>query len=235
MDTYKKTHVGQAAPAFAAESTGGQVSFPEGIAGKWVVLYIYIGDFMPCCMSDIMALSNAAPRLSAYNAEVLALSPDSVPTHIAWALSLRNHNKGSDINIDLVSDRSLEIAQMYGVRNVSDSTENMEKAVVILDQSGVIQAMHTLPYSAGINVTELERELLALQTAKYQYGLTPSGWTPGDEVLEYPPRTLNTAGRNVSQKTALGQRCIDWYICYRQDTGVRKSTYDPHKDEQSGI
>ena len=235
MDTYKMTHVGQHAPDFMAKSTSGSVDFPADFAGKWVVLYIYIGDFMPCCMSDIFALSNAAPRLKAYNTEILALSPDTVQTHIAWVFSLRNLNKGNNINIDLASDRSLEIAKMYGVKNVSDNTEQTEKTVIIIDQSGVIQAMHTFPYSTGINVTELERELLALQTAKYQYGITPSGWTPGDDVMEYPPQTLNTAGSNVSERTASGQRCVDWYICYRRDTGIRKSSYVSHKEAQSEL
>ena len=78
MDTYGMPHVGQGAPAFTARSTGGVVNFPENYGGRWVMLYIYIGDFMPCCTSDILALSNAAPRFQSYNTEIIAASPDSV-------------------------------------------------------------------------------------------------------------------------------------------------------------
>lgn len=222
MDTYEMPRVGQSAPVFTARSTGGVVNFPSDFSGRWVLLYIYIGDFQPCCTSDILALNTAAPRLKSYNAEVIAVSPDSVPTHIAWALSLRNLNNGSDLTIDLASDQMLDIARSYGVNNVGDDVGKIEKAVVLIDQSGTIQAMHKLPYATGINVTELERELLAIQSARYQFGITPSGWTPGEDLMEYPPQTVSTAGSNVSERTASGSRCVDWYLCYRQDSGLRK-------------
>ena len=222
MDTYEMPRVGQSAPAFTARSTNGIVNFPSYYVGKWAMLYIYPGDFQPGSTSDILALSEAAPRLRSYNTDVLAVSPDSSETHIAWAMSLRNLNKGNDINVELASDRSLDIAKKYGVNNVGDDTDKVEKSVIMVDQNGVIQAMHKFPYATGINVTELEREMLALQSSRYQFGITPSGWTPGDELMEYPPQTLATAGSNVSERTASGGRCVDWYICYRQDTGLRK-------------
>ena len=222
MDTYGMPHVGQSAPAFTARSTGGVVNFPENYGGRWVLLYIYIGDFMPCCTSDMLALSKAAPRFQSYNTEIIAASPDSVAAHIAWLLSLRNMNKGSDINLELISDRDLNISSKYAVNNVGEDMGKLEKAVVIIDQTGVVQAVHTFPHATGINITELERQLLALQTARYQFAMTPSGWTPGDEILEYPPQTVSSAGKNVTERTAAGGRCVDWYLCYRQDSGLRK-------------
>lgn len=224
MDTYKLPRVGETAPAFTARSTSGTVNFPADFAGRWAILYVYIGDFQPGCTTDILALSDAAPRLRAYNTEVMAMSPDSIAAHIAWIFSLRNQNKGNNIGVDLISDRSLDVAKLYGVTNVGDDLTKLEKMAIIVDADGVVQAVHKIPHAVGINTTELERELLSLQTARYQFAMTPSGWTPGEDIIEFPPQTVATAGNNISEKTANGSRCIDWYLCYRQDSGLRRAS-----------
>ncbi len=220
MDTYIK--IGYPAPPFAVCSTCGNISFPADYNGKWIVLYAYVGDFLPCAASDILALNAIAPRLASYNAEVTAISPDTVACHIAWVLSLRNLNGGRDIGISLMSNRDLAVFKLYGVQNATDDSSKNEKAVFIIDDGGILRAAHFLPQGTGVNTTELERELLALQTACCQHGITPSGWTPGEDIMDFPPQTVATAGCNVSEKTANGGRCVDWYICYRQDSGKRR-------------
>lgn len=222
MNGFKLPRVGEKAPEFSAPSTDGHVSFPSDYSGRWVILYIYIGDYQPCCATDILALNGAAPRFSAYDAEIAAVSPDSVAVHIAWAMSLRNLNKGKDICIGLISDRALDIAKGYGVNNTEEDISKAERAVFIIDRASTVQAVHKLSASSGINVTELERELLALQSAACQCAITPSGWTPGEEVIEYPPQTLKSASGNVSERTMNGCSCVDWYICHRADSGVRR-------------
>lgn len=232
MDTYKLPRVGEAAPAFTARSTNGVVDFPADFSGKWAVLYVYIGDFQPGCTTDILALSDAAPRLRAYNTEVVAVSPDSIAAHIAWVFSLRNQNKGNNIGVELISDRSLNVAKLYGVANVGDDFTRLEKMAIIVDGDGVVQAVHKISNAVGINITELERELLSLQTARYQFAMTPSGWTPGEDVIEFPPQTVTTAGSNISEKTANGSRCVDWYLCYRRDSGLRRPSETSQAEAQ---
>ena len=214
-------HVGLPAPSFYTESTRGEVRFPEQFSGKWVLLYMYIGDFLPCCATDVLALNAALPRLRSYGAEALALSPDTVAAHIAWIFSLRAQNGGRDLELELASDRSLAILNNYGVNVVATDLDHMEKALMIVDPDGVLETVQLYPHDIGINVTELERELLALQSARSQYAITPEGWTPGEELLDYPPQTLESAETNVSDKTATGGRCVDWYLCFRPDSGKR--------------
>lgn len=221
MENDFSAHVGLPAPAFYAESTRGEVRFPEQFAGKWVLLYLYIGDFLPCCATDILALNAVLPRLRSYGAEALAVSPDTVAAHIAWIFSLRPQNGGRDLELELVSDRSLAIATEYGINVVAPDLDHMEKAFMIIDPDGNLETVQLYPHDVGINVTEFERELLALQTAKSQYAITPQGWTPGEEVLDYPPQTLESAETNVMDKTSAGGRCTDWYLCFRPDSGKR--------------
>ncbi len=209
---------GQNVPEFVALSTGGQIEFPQN-NGLWTILYIYEGDFLPTSATDIKALDKAIPKFSAHNAQIVAMSADSVPSHLAWILSLRNHSKtGTPIKIELIADRFGDISRRFGM------SEQNQSGTFIIDPEGVLRAKHLHTSTTGINVTELERELLALQTARHQFGQTPSGWTPGEDILDHPPRSLNSALSNMSDKQALGGYCLDWYICFRQDTGQRSQS-----------
>lgn len=225
MNTNDMPHVGRPAPEFTASSTNGVVSFPSDFAGMWSVLFFYTGDFRPEAASDILAMHNAAERMSAYETKLIAVAPDSVADHIAWMFSLRSLNGGNDISVELASDQNLSTAALYGVNSVSDDNRLIEKAVFIVDPMGVIQTMHSYPHSTGINFTEIERELLAIQSARHQHGMAPSGWTPGDDMLDNPPQTLRSASGNMAMRESLGSRCLDWYICFRPDTGIRKPTH----------
>lgn len=207
-------NTGNKVPSFSLPSTNGSIDFP--INGKWTVLHIYEGDFLPVSAGEILALSKAMPKFRAHGAEVKAMSADSVATHLAWILSLRNQDRdGKTIDIELISDRFGEILKSY------DMESELQSGTLIIDPDGVLRAFHKHSSSTGINVTEIERELLALQTARYQFGQTPAGWTPGEDILDPPPRSKTSALSNMSDKQALGGYCLDWYICYRQDTGLR--------------
>jgi peroxiredoxin (alkyl hydroperoxide reductase subunit C) len=220
-----KLMLGSPAPPFKARTTRGNIDFPADLNDKWSVLYVHSGAFLPNSATDILELDSALPRFLAYNATVTAMSHDSVAASIAWLLSLRNLKKdGNDVNIEIISDSSLEIAKRYGISNTSDDINKNEKLIIITDPDGIVRSVHRYSQGMGINVTEIERELLALQTARYQFSQTPAGWTPGDDILEHPPRTITTAGSNIAQKEGIGLRCIDWYICFRQDSGLRKQS-----------
>lgn len=174
---------------------------------------------MPTSATDVLELNRALPKFLAHDAKIYALSADSVASHISWIMSLRNHDKnGKTIDIELISDRYGNIAKSYGLQGENDI------GTFIIDPEGILRAKNIHSSVTGINVTEIERELLALQTARFQYGRTPSGWTPGEDILEHPPRSLESALSNMSNRQALGGYCLDWYICYRQDTGQRSQS-----------
>ena len=180
------------------------------------MLYIYEGDFLPTSATDIKALDAAIPKFMAHDAVIVAMSTDSVASHLAWILSLRNHNKnGLPIKIELISDRFGKIIKSFGVAPQGES------ATLIIDPEGYLRAKNIHSSVTGINVTEIERELVALQTARYQFAQTPSGWTPGEDIMDHPPRSLESTLTNMNDKQALGGYCLDWYLCYRQDTGLR--------------
>lgn len=195
------------------ESTNGQLQFPPE---NWTVLHIYEGDFLPVSATEILALNKAAPKFAAHGAKIYGISPDSTATHLAWILSLRNQNKdGKTIDIELISDRFGKFLKRLGMESSSQS------GTMIIDPDGIVRAYHKHTSSTGINVTEIERELIALQSAFAQSALTPSGWTPGEDMLLLPPVTKQQALFGAGENEQKGGYCLDWYICYNQDTGKR--------------
>lgn len=87
----------------------------------------------------------------------------------------------------MVSDAGGRIGQVYGVYDEAAGVDIRGR--FIIDPDGVIQAMEVLTPPVGRNPDELIRQLRAFQLVRESGGTkaTPSGWTPGDDVLEPGP------------------------------------------------
>lgn len=71
-------------------------------------------------------------RFAGYDAQVLGISVDSIPSHVAWAKSL------GGLNYDLLSDfhPKGEVAKSYGAWRENDGIT--ERALFIVDKEGKI-------------------------------------------------------------------------------------------------
>ena len=195
-------------------STNGNITLPA--EGKWTVLHIYEGDFSPVSETELLALNKAYPKFKAHGAQIIALSRDSVAAHVAWTMALKNRTPDAKpIEITLVSDRSGKLICPLGL------ADGLTSGTIITDPDGVIRSFDRQCAKTGINVTETERKLIALQTAFAQEGLTPASWTPGEDILETPPQTTADALLRLSQKHKTDGTCLDWYICYKPDSAKR--------------
>lgn len=82
-----------------------------------------------------------APRPAA---QVLAVSTDSVHTHLAWIRTKRSDGGVGSLNIPLVADVSKDISRSYGVL-VEDQDDAMYGAALrglfIIDPTGVVRSV----------------------------------------------------------------------------------------------
>ena len=203
------------APDFVARTTMGERRLSD-YRGQWLVFFSHPADFTPVCTSEFIAFAKAYPQFKAAGCELLALSVDSLFSHLAWARNIQQHF-GVEVPFPIVEDCGLYIAHAYGMVHPAATTSATVRATFIIDPVGIIRAITWYPMSSGRNIGELLRLLIALQASDQHKALTPENWQPGDPMLEAVAVTYAEASAAAGQEGA-----ADWY--YR--TRARKAGKD---------
>ena len=100
--------VGDPAPKFTVDTSGGgRISLADYL-GKWVVLYFYPKDDTPGCTKEACGLRDLHGEIRAMGAVVLGISPDAVKSHDKFVEKFK-------LPFNLLADVNKEIVQAYGV------------------------------------------------------------------------------------------------------------------------
>ncbi len=195
------------APDFEAKSTQGIIRLSD-YKGKWVVLFSHPADFTPVCTTEFVAFAERAKAFAERNAQLIGLSVDSVPAHIAW---LRNIEQlfGVKIDFPVIADLDMKVAQKYGLIHPGASETATVRAVFIIDDKGIVRALIYYPMNLGRNIDEILRALEALQTADANACSMPANWKPGEKVVVPPPQTLADAAARAQSSE---YEVVDWYL-----------------------
>jgi peroxiredoxin Q/BCP len=121
--------LGDRAPDFCLQSTGGDVCLADLHVAGPAVLVFYTTDFTPLCTNSLNVLADEFSVLKQLNATVIAISADSVESHLKFA-------EVNKFPFDLASDPSCQTIRAYGVLNENGASSN--RAIVCVDQEGVI-------------------------------------------------------------------------------------------------
>lgn len=212
--------IGDDAPAFQANTTQGEIHFPEDYKGKWVILFSHPADFTPVCTTEFMTFASMAEEFKSLNTELVGLSVDSIYSHIAWLRKIQelewNGRKHVEVKFPLIEDIRMEVANKYGMIQPNVSTTQAVRAVFVIDPVGKVRAILYYPPSTGRNFDELKRIIIALQKADADGVATPADWRPGQDVIIPPPGSCGTAKERVESKNA-GEYCLDWFLCFRKE------------------
>ena len=177
-------HLGDPAPNFVARTTMGQVSLSD-YRGRWLLLFSHPADFTPVCTTEFVALSKAADRFAKLDCALLAVSVDSLYSHLAWVRAIRD-NFGVTVSFPIVEDPSMVVGRAYGmIADAADDAGTM-RSTFFIDPAGIIRAITCYPATVGRSVDEILRVIAALQRVDAEDILTPEGWQPGEAVL-LPP------------------------------------------------
>ncbi len=202
--------INEPAPDFEAKSTNGPLKLSD-FKGKWVVLFSHPADFTPVCSTEFVEFARRSDEFKRRGAQLIGLSVDSVPAHIAWIRNMRDHF-GVNIDFPVVADLDTKVAQKFGLIHPSASETATVRAVFIIDEKGVIRALIYYPMSLGRNIDEILRALDGLQTADANACATPANWRPGDKVIVPPPQTLKDADERTKRTD---YEVTDWYFSKR--------------------
>ena len=110
---------GSRAPDFEAETYGAEkVRLSDFYSKGTVALYFYPRDNTPGCTKEACSLRDAEEELMSLGVQVLGVSTDGVKSH-------ENFRNKHSLNFPLLSDRSREIVDLYGVKSPRDSARRV--------------------------------------------------------------------------------------------------------------
>lgn len=163
--------IGMQAPDFTAVTTFGPIKMSD-FKGKWVVFFSHPGDFTPVCTTEFIAFSQAQQQFADKNTQLLGLSIDSNPSHLAWVYAIYL-TTGVQIPFPVVADRMGDIARMYGMIAPDASKQETVRNVFIIDPDQKIRAILVYPLTNGRSIPEILRLVTALQTSDQYHVVTP--------------------------------------------------------------
>lgn len=185
-DYYPQIKVGRYAPEFYMEAVldKGEGTDRFGTVdlakikeqGKWTVLYFYPLDFTFVCPTEIKRFEELYPKFKELNAEVVAVSTDSVFSHLAW----QDRNDLGKLTHPHASDNNHEVSKAYGVYDEEKGVA--WRGTFIISPEGILKSMQINHGEGGRNVDEVLRTLEVFKN-EVEGKLVPCNWTPGKEFL----------------------------------------------------
>ncbi len=215
MSESRIPRIQEQAPNFEAKSTHGLIRLSDYTSqGKWVMLFSHPSDFTPVCSTEFIEFAKRNERFERLNVQMIGVSIDSVPSHIAWIRDLEQMS-GVQIKFPVIADLDQKVSQAYGLVHEAVSDTATVRAVFAIDPKGLIRALLYYPQQLGRNVDELLRIFQALQTVDANSVSTPADWVPGDQVVVPAPATMDDAARRTSGGGA-GLNVKSWYLSTKE-------------------
>jgi len=213
--------IGDKAPSFTANTTQGQINFPDDYKGKWVILFSHPADFTPVCTTEFMTFATMEEDFKKLNVQLIGLSVDSLYSHIAWLRTIQEKieykgMKNVEVKFPLIEDISMNVANKFGMIQPNSSTTQAVRAVFVIDPKATIRTILYYPASTGRNFDEIKRIIIALQKADKEQIATPADWRPGEDVIIPPAGSCGTAKDRMEYKGD-DKYCLDWFMCFKKE------------------
>ncbi len=141
--------VGKEAPAFVLKDQHGEKVNLSEYRSRRVILSFHPLAWTGVCARQMQALEENRAAFSEWNAEAFGLSVDSVPCKEAWAKNLRI--KQTKLLSDFWPHGA--VAKSYGIFREEDGFS--ERAVIILDEQGVVRFAKVYPMREVPNMEEI--------------------------------------------------------------------------------
>jgi peroxiredoxin Q/BCP len=126
----KTPRVGEQAPDFELQGTGGPFKLSEH-RGERVVLLFYPGDNTPVCTKQFCYYRDRGGDFAALDATVVGISAQDLASHEAF---VAKHT----LNVPLLADVEKDVARKYDAVNAL----GVKRAVIVIDEQGVVRHRH---------------------------------------------------------------------------------------------
>ena len=170
--------IGHRAPDFTAPALLGggtlveQFNLYKYTKGQTAVLFFYPEDFSFTCPSELMLNR----ELNAFNrraTKIIAISTDSIHSHLAWKELPPEKDGVADISDPLVADEDKNICIAYGVLAPKQVAR---RATVIIDEDKIVRHVSLNDNKIWRNPTEIIRIIDILHYQGDNITNCPPGW-----------------------------------------------------------
>jgi peroxiredoxin (alkyl hydroperoxide reductase subunit C) len=179
--------IGSKAPSFTAESTNGEITFPESFGTSWKILFSHPQDFTPVCTSELLELAYLNDEFNTLDVKLAVISTDDLKMHKMWKAHLEDLDyKGrgkQKVTFPILDDHKAEASKIYGMLHEPVSTNKDIRGVFIIDANNIVRSVNFYPMEIGRNIEEILRIVAALKTTDESQVFTPANWNEGDDVL----------------------------------------------------
>lgn len=183
--------IGDIAPDFDAETTGGTINFHDWIGDSWAIIFSHPKDFTPVCTTELGYMAKLQPEFDKRGVKIIGLSVDGVDNHDAWSKDIEE-TQGTAPQYPIIGDTDLKVAKLYDMLPASASGDVAERTpadnqtvrtVFVIDPDKKIRMQLTYPMTTGRNFDEILRVVDSLQLTSKQPVATPVNWQPGEDVI----------------------------------------------------
>ncbi len=146
------------------------------------LLFFYPLNFTFVCPTELHALQENLHEFQRRNTHVLAVSVDSVHSHMAWLATPRSRGGIEGISYPLISDLNKTLSHDFGVLNQEAGIAL--RGVFLIDKNNVLQHVSINNLGLGRNVHELLRLIDALAHVEQNGEVCPANWVPGKRAMK---------------------------------------------------
>lgn len=174
--------LGDVAPDFTTETSGGEISFHDWAGDSWVVFFSHPADFTPVCTTELGRVAQLSEEWAKRGVKPIALSVDSNEEHNNWIPDINSYNN-TTVEYPIIADPDKTVAELYDMIHPNEGDTSSVRSVFVIDPAKKIRLTMTYPKSTGRNFDEILRVIDALQTADRAEVATPVDWKEGDKII----------------------------------------------------
>lgn len=146
--------VGDVAPEFTLQGTGGKSYSLSAFRGQPVVLVFYPGDDTPVCTKQLNSYNNELSAFESVGAQVLAISAQDLTSHEQFAAK-------HGFQFPLLADTDKSVAALFGTVGPLGFPR---RSVFVVDGQGVVRYAHRA--IAGLTFRPVEELVAAVEAAR---------------------------------------------------------------------
>jgi len=177
--------LGDTVPNFTQASSMGDIDFYSWAGDSWVILFSHPADFTPVCTTELGTVAKLKPEFDKRNVKALALSVDSVDSHLGWIKDIEE-TQGAGLNYPILADPDRKVSDLYDMIHPNANDTLTVRSVFIIDPNKKLRLTLTYPASTGRNFDELLRVIDSLQLTDNYSVATPADWKEGDDCVIVP-------------------------------------------------